>query len=425
MYHRFGHLKEKPLVKKGEWVKRGQMIGRVGNTGNSTAPHLHYDIFANKPERWTYYSKGLSLHEVKEIWKDPEDYIDWTNNLPVPFTHEGWSYLQWTGNLYHTGTDGNHGSAWSDLGNPVLSTVDGQVEHARFYKDWGWLLIIREDMQKNPNLIQQKDRPEIYYYNGEKKFHIPDWYTFTHLRYALEEVTQIDDASSIPNGDPFPSLDPDYQHIPPSPEPEEKPETGGDKQKWQYEYMEQGGTGMCTALAVSNAYYGLTGVRLSPLGLYVGGNQFFEDDKDKHKGLSPRSAFRFGKEYGVPLETELPFGEPWGEDHYTKYERGMEYINENLEGSDWHKFTDLSVTLDNVKEVLDTVSPVVAIITFNDGWENGAEGHNGGNDHTLCLLDYKGDHFIAIDSLRKSGDDDGIRHIHKSIIDELRGIKKL
>ncbi len=42
----YAHM-SKILVRKGEKVKRGQVIGHVGNTGKSTAPHLHYEIRKN------------------------------------------------------------------------------------------------------------------------------------------------------------------------------------------------------------------------------------------------------------------------------------------------------------------------------------------------------------------------------------------
>jgi len=42
----YGHLQSFEVV-TGERVKRGQVIGGVGNTGRSTAPHLHYEVHVN------------------------------------------------------------------------------------------------------------------------------------------------------------------------------------------------------------------------------------------------------------------------------------------------------------------------------------------------------------------------------------------
>ena len=44
-YAFYAHLKPGSLrVKVGDRVKRGQVIALVGNTGNSTEPHLHFHI---------------------------------------------------------------------------------------------------------------------------------------------------------------------------------------------------------------------------------------------------------------------------------------------------------------------------------------------------------------------------------------------
>jgi murein DD-endopeptidase MepM/ murein hydrolase activator NlpD len=43
---RYGHL-ARPLVRVGQTVKRGQVVGLVGTTGRTTAPHLHYEVRRN------------------------------------------------------------------------------------------------------------------------------------------------------------------------------------------------------------------------------------------------------------------------------------------------------------------------------------------------------------------------------------------
>src|SRR5690606_8190137 len=43
---RYAHMHDF-AVKRGQQVKRGDLIGYVGNTGLSTAPHLHYEVLIN------------------------------------------------------------------------------------------------------------------------------------------------------------------------------------------------------------------------------------------------------------------------------------------------------------------------------------------------------------------------------------------
>lgn len=49
MYSYYGHLSEVD-VKPGDKVKAGSVVGKAGNTGNSTGPHLHFGVMVNSDE---------------------------------------------------------------------------------------------------------------------------------------------------------------------------------------------------------------------------------------------------------------------------------------------------------------------------------------------------------------------------------------
>jgi murein DD-endopeptidase MepM/ murein hydrolase activator NlpD len=72
--HGFGHMTMYAHlnafnVRQGQIVKRGDVIGFVGNTGQSTAPHLHYEVIVNgkKVNPINYYFNDLSATEYDKM----------------------------------------------------------------------------------------------------------------------------------------------------------------------------------------------------------------------------------------------------------------------------------------------------------------------------------------------------------------------
>ena len=64
----YAHL-SKINIRQGDQVVRGQLIGTVGSSGISTAPHCHYEVHVNgKPVNpISYCLDGLSVQEYKEL----------------------------------------------------------------------------------------------------------------------------------------------------------------------------------------------------------------------------------------------------------------------------------------------------------------------------------------------------------------------
>lgn len=66
----YAHM-HKILIKKGEKVKRGQLIGLVGNTGKSVGPHLHYEVRINDKavDPVNYFYNDLTPEQFEELVK--------------------------------------------------------------------------------------------------------------------------------------------------------------------------------------------------------------------------------------------------------------------------------------------------------------------------------------------------------------------
>ncbi len=64
----YGHL-SRIAVKVGQKVKRGQVVGYVGSTGESTGDHLHYEVIKNgvKVNPISYFFNDLNPEEFKQI----------------------------------------------------------------------------------------------------------------------------------------------------------------------------------------------------------------------------------------------------------------------------------------------------------------------------------------------------------------------
>ncbi|MGB0916333.1 MAG: peptidoglycan DD-metalloendopeptidase family protein [Flavobacteriales bacterium] len=64
----YAHM-SKFKVKKGETIKRGDVIGYVGSTGTSTAPHLHYEVIKNgeKINPMNFFFNDLTPEEYEKV----------------------------------------------------------------------------------------------------------------------------------------------------------------------------------------------------------------------------------------------------------------------------------------------------------------------------------------------------------------------
>jgi len=64
----YAHLHD-IVVERGDKVKRGEVIGTLGNTGRSTGPHLHYEVrkWNRSVDPFNYYFNDISAEEYEQM----------------------------------------------------------------------------------------------------------------------------------------------------------------------------------------------------------------------------------------------------------------------------------------------------------------------------------------------------------------------
>ena len=68
LYTIYAHMDETRVI-KGQWVNTGDQLGLVGNTGNTTGPHLHFEVrleensffWTRNPELWLVPPEGMGI----------------------------------------------------------------------------------------------------------------------------------------------------------------------------------------------------------------------------------------------------------------------------------------------------------------------------------------------------------------------------
>lgn len=152
LYSKYSHLQKDSIkLNKGEWIKKGEVIGKVGNSGRSPYPHLHFQMqttpyIGSKTINYPISSYVLKMHKNKQI--KIYDYPKINDIVSNPQKNELLSkFLKW------------------DIGRKI----DLEVEQNRETKKLSWN--IQTDIFKNTYFhCKESDSYAYFYQDGNMSY---------------------------------------------------------------------------------------------------------------------------------------------------------------------------------------------------------------------------------------------------------------
>ncbi len=92
----YGHLKTGTLTTKqiGDRVERGEFLGAIGSSGNSSGPHLHFEVYdpqGQLVDPWAGQCNTINSANTSSAWRDQKPYVNsqlnrlYTASLPPVF----------------------------------------------------------------------------------------------------------------------------------------------------------------------------------------------------------------------------------------------------------------------------------------------------------------------------------------------------
>ena len=126
----YAHMQKGISVKNGQYVKKGQVLGYMGNTGNSYGAHLHFEVWKG----------GTRINPTEYLEKDLPSKINVIYQTHDKVVHKYWGEITNYNNVNSNGYAGYIGHAMDGL--KVRLSNGAKVYYQAHIKGGTWLPVV-------------------------------------------------------------------------------------------------------------------------------------------------------------------------------------------------------------------------------------------------------------------------------------------